>query len=104
MKTIELFYENLVRFGYYLGIITLRVRVLRASPYLHLSSPASSSVRDSIPLSVLPPFLSLSITSREESNGGYIGSHTEFGSIYFIIAGQVTSSTIDRDISSHPIS
>ena len=41
-----------------LGMLTLRV--LRASPYLHLSSPASSSLPSSTFLSSLPHFCPLS--------------------------------------------
>ena len=51
-----------------LGMLTLRV--LRASPYLHFSSPASSSFRDSTFLSFLPPFLSAFIILKSTASRG----------------------------------
>ena len=54
-----------------LGMLTLRV--LRASPYLHLSSPASSSLPSSTFLSFLPPFCQSFFHLASSASGGNIG-------------------------------
>ena len=82
-----------------LGMLTLRV--LRASPYLHLSSPASYSFR------VLSSFYSPSILFAftqltSDAFRGNSGSFGDFGSIFFIVTDQVTSSIIYMNNISYP--